>query len=159
MIEWNVGLADVTYGGNDLPMLGDQCEVRVEEVVQELKAPAYAGETVLGLQNNGYIVTANVSFAEDSEEVIKLALGIDGNDLTDQVIGKFKQGKELIFHPRSAGLDKSKDIVIYNACIQGNLTRSYTNNQTYITVSFTAMPKEGYDLSQPDNFFRIGQSS
>lgn len=162
-IEWNVGLADVTYDGEELPMLGDVCEFRVEELVQDLTAPAYAGETVLGKLNNGYNVTATVSFAEDSIEVVKLALDAHEDDttgnLTDNVIGRVKSGSELIFHPRSMGDDTSKDITIYNAVIQGDFTRSYQNEQSYISVTFTALPKDGYDLSQPDNFFRIGDGT
>lgn len=169
------GLADIYIGeeGEDQIMF-DGAEYLQVEGGELTLTPLFTeftfadfGETVVERRLSGWEGELTISAGQETAEILELALGvtesITDTTTTEEVgsmdarIGTVLEGKRVRIHPRQLpDSDTSRDFVIYNMSSTEGLTKTYDAEQGSIDFTLTMLPREGFDASQPGNFFYRG---
>ncbi|MFD1066691.1 hypothetical protein [Oceanobacillus locisalsi] len=167
------GIADITIGeGEDQISFDGKNYLQAEGGTLEL-TPTYAeitvadaGETIIERRLNGWEGSVTISAAEEDVDILEVALasteritntdgGADG--AMDAKIGSKPKGRKVRVHPRHLPESvQDMDWVIYNMAATEGFSREYGAEQGNIEITLTMMPREGFDFSEPGNFFYRG---
>lgn len=153
------GLADITWGTDALPVLGDAAKLTITPEYIDINS--YEMGSIVDKIVKSYQVTVEVVFEEETAKIIQMAIPTtaDANgNLCDSALGESlrAKAKELLIHPRSAGDSKEFDITIFTAVSTGNYERSYGLEQGKVVCTFTGLVKDGAVPGKLGNIFQIG---
>lgn len=130
------------------------------------------GESDIDNRVVGWEVKVKMTVSQETLELIQLAMagahaikdsgGSKLIGITDGPLGSSNRdrGVKMEIHPRQLPVeDKSMDIVIYKVASTSGFERAFKNEQGKFDLEFVAYPKDNFDMSQPNNFFQIGQAT
>lgn len=159
------GMADITWGGEKLPTLGDAAVLKIEPEFIDIESYELGG--TYDRIAKSWKVSLEVVFEEETAKVIQMAIPVEElkdnleavKGYTDGALGMSlrSKAKELILHPRNMGESKAMDVTIFKAVPTGSYERRYGLEQGKVAVTFTAMLKDGAEAGQPGNYFRVGE--
>lgn len=159
------GLCDIYIGGTKMGLQADKAELTIEPTFKDIKVEDF-GDEPFDKRLSGYKIGFKAVMATESAENLKYGLmateiqGADGKTAyVDSPLGASlrKSGKTLRIHPRELPEDnKDYDCNIFLAVPASKYSRPYGNEQGKVEIQLEALPKEGFDVTKPENYFRIG---
>lgn len=155
------GMADITWGGEKLPTLGDAAVLKIEPEFIDIESYELGG--TYDRIAKSWKVSLEVVFEEETAKVITMAIPVESlgasAGYTDGALGMSLRAKaqELVLHPRNM-TDTSMDVTVFKAVPTGSYERRYGLEQGKVAVTFTAMLKDGAEAGKAGNYFRIGDA-
>ncbi|WP_339233809.1 hypothetical protein [Oceanobacillus sp. FSL W7-1281] len=171
--EYIFGIADIEIGEGEDKINFDGKDYLQAEGGSLSLTPSYAeitvadfGETVVQRRLTGWEGQVTISAAQEDAKILKLALAstepitsTDGGEegAMDARIGSKPQGRRVRVHPRYLPDSvREMDWVIYNAAATEGFERAFDAEQGNIEITLNMMPREGFNASEPGNFFYRG---
>jgi hypothetical protein len=159
------GCCDIFIDGVKMGIQADKATLKIEPVLKEIKIEDF-GDSPYDKRIAGYKVSFEAVMGSENAENLRYGLlakeisGADGKTAyTDLPIGTSLRGlgKLLRIHPRELpDSNKDYDVNIFKAIPATKYERPYGNDQSKLKIELEALPKDGFDASKEENFFRIG---
>lgn len=159
------GVCDILINNVKMGIQADKATLSIEPTFKEIKIEDF-GEGDYDKRLSGYKVAFEAVMGTETAENLKYGLIsteiVNGSKTayTDAPIGtslRDNYGKPLRIHPRELPADNlDYDANIFLAVPSTKYSRDYGNEQGKVKISLDALPKQGFDVSKPENFFRIG---
>ncbi|AGK97411.1 IPT/TIG domain-containing protein [Clostridium pasteurianum] len=159
------GVCDIYVDGTKLGIQADKAILKIVPTFKSIKVEDF-GDGDYDKRLSGYTVTFDAVMGTESAENLRYGLVaaeiVNGTKTayTDAQIGtsmRSSYGKPLRIHPRELADDNlDYDANIFLAIPSTQYERDYSNDQSKVKISLDALPKNGFDVSKPENFFRIG---
>lgn len=165
-----LGQADIKIADAAVEALADSVTLVIETTLGDVTQRYEYGDDPIDKYVTGHNITVEMVFAEESMAVLKEAMiahftttgtgETAKTTIQDAPVGKTLTelgfGKEILIHRRKYGANTDNDVTIYKAVPTSGLNVVYGPDQSNISVTFQALPKDGADPSKEGNFFRIG---
>ncbi|PAE17292.1 hypothetical protein CHH91_04615 [Virgibacillus sp. 7505] len=117
----------------------------------------------------GWEGTVTITASHQSIKMLQLALAAT-EEITDAESGELTglmdskmgtsirtKGKKVTIHPRQYAVDyKDMDITIYKMASNGEMARTFGNEQGNVTIELTMFVRDNADANKPGNYFYIG---
>lgn len=171
--EYIFGIADIEIGEGEDKISFDGSDYLQAEGGSLSLTPSYAeiqvadfGETIVERRLTGWEGQVTIVAAQEDAKILKLALastepipGVDGDSegAMDARIGSKPQGRKVRIHPRFLPDSvRELDWNIYNMASIEGFEREFGPEQGNINITLNMMPREGFNASEPGNFFYRG---